>query len=35
MTVWWKIPNLLFSTDQMREVGLYPAGQLRLWIGKP
>lgn len=29
---WWKIDNLLLSTEQMRRVGLYPEGQLTLWL---
>lgn len=32
MMVWWKIDNLLLSNQQMRVIGLYPPGQLKLWM---
>jgi hypothetical protein len=31
--VWWKMPNLLMSNEQLRWAGLIgPIRQLRLWI---
>jgi hypothetical protein len=42
MIIWWKKPNVLWSSPQLREIGFRTdynnpnrIEQLRLWIGRP